>query len=36
VARQHPGASPSAMAPEGAGEGVAELVRIAFGRNRKP
>src|SRR4029450_14138506 len=36
VARQHPGASPSAMAPEGVGEGVVELVRIAFGRHRKP
>jgi diacylglycerol kinase family enzyme len=36
VARQHPGASPSAMAPEGVGDGVVELVRIAFGRHQKP
>jgi hypothetical protein len=36
VARQHPGASPSAMAPEGVGEAVVELVRIAFGRHQKP
>ena len=36
VARQHPGASPSAMAPEGVGEAVVELMRIAFGRHQKP
>ena len=36
VARQHPGASPSAMAPEGVGEAVVELARIAFGRHQKP
>src|SRR5512133_2559748 len=36
VARQHPGASPSAMAPEGFGEAVVELIRIAFGRHQKP
>jgi diacylglycerol kinase family enzyme len=36
VARQHPGASPSAMTPEGVGEAVVELVRIAFGRHQKP
>ena len=36
VARRHPGASPSAMAPEGVGEGVVELARIAFGRHRNP
>ena len=32
IARQHPGASPSALAPEGMWAGVAELARIAFGR----
>jgi diacylglycerol kinase family enzyme len=32
IARKHPGASPSAMAPEGVWEGVAELARIARGR----
>ena len=36
VARQHPGASPSAMVPEGARAGVVELLRIAFGRQQKP
>jgi hypothetical protein len=35
VARQHPGASPSAMIPEGMGAGVAELARIALGREPK-
>ena len=35
IARKHPGASPSAMAPEGALAGVAELARIATGRHRK-
>jgi diacylglycerol kinase family enzyme len=35
VARQHPGASPSAMIPEGMGAGVAELARIALGREHK-
>src|SRR4029450_9985222 len=35
VARQHPRASPSAMTPEGVGEAVVELVRIAFGQHRK-
>jgi diacylglycerol kinase family enzyme len=34
VARQHPGASPSAMVPEGMWAGVAELARIALGRDR--
>ena len=34
VARQHPGASPSARTPEGVGESVVELGRIAFGRHR--
>jgi diacylglycerol kinase family enzyme len=32
IARQHPGASPSAMAPEGVWAGVVELARIAGGR----
>jgi diacylglycerol kinase family enzyme len=35
VARQHPGASPSAMAPEGIRDGVAELARIALGTDQK-
>ena len=36
VARKHPGASPSASVPEGVWEGVAELARIALGRNTEP
>jgi diacylglycerol kinase family enzyme len=36
IARKHPGASPSAMAPEGAWAGVVELARIARGRYQKP
>jgi diacylglycerol kinase family enzyme len=32
IARKHPGASPSAMAPEGMVEGVRTLVRVAAGR----
>jgi diacylglycerol kinase family enzyme len=36
VARRHPGASPSAMAPEGVRDGLAELARIALGTDRKP
>ena len=36
IARKHPGASPSAMAPEGAWAGVVELARIARGRPQKP
>ena len=32
VAREHPGASPSALRPPGAGSGVAALARIAAGR----
>jgi diacylglycerol kinase family enzyme len=36
VARQHPGASPSAMVPEGMWAGVAELARIALGREQAP
>jgi hypothetical protein len=34
IARQHPGASPSAMIPEGMVAGVAELARIALGRDQ--
>ncbi len=36
IARKHPGASPSAMAPEGVWAGVAELARIARGRDQQP
>jgi len=36
IAPQHPGASPSAMAPEGLRAGVAELVRLALGRPERP
>ncbi len=36
IARQHPGASPSAMVPEGFRAGVVELTRIALGRHQKP
>ena len=36
IARQHPGASPTARMPEGISAGVAELARIAFGRQHKP
>ena len=36
VARKHPGASPSAAAPDGMWEGVRELARIAIGSSRKP
>jgi diacylglycerol kinase family enzyme len=36
IAPQHPGASPSAMAPEGLRDGLAALVRIALGRDRPP
>ena len=35
IARNHPGASPSATAPEGIWDGAVELARIAFGRQRK-
>ena len=35
IARRHPGASPSAMAPEGIRDGLAELARIALGTDRK-
>ncbi|MER7251276.1 diacylglycerol kinase family protein [Kribbella sp. NPDC000426] len=34
IAPQHPGSSPSAFAPEGLRAGLAELVRIALGRDR--
>ena len=36
VASQYPGASHSAMAPEGVDEAVVELMGIAFGRHQKP
>ncbi len=36
IARKHPGASPSATAPEGARAGLAQLTRIAIGRPQKP
>ena len=36
IARQHPGASPSANAPEGMWAGVLQLVRLALGRDRQP
>ncbi|HEX7289836.1 MAG TPA: diacylglycerol kinase family protein [Conexibacter sp.] len=36
VARRHPGASPSASLPEGLGESVSALARIAFGRRADP
>jgi diacylglycerol kinase family enzyme len=36
IARQHPGASPSALAPEGLWAGVLQLARIAAGGNLKP
>jgi diacylglycerol kinase family enzyme len=36
IARKHPGASPSALAPEGMWAGVLELGRIARGRHQKP
>ena len=36
IARRHPGASPSAVAPEGIWAGVVELARIASGRDKKP
>jgi diacylglycerol kinase family enzyme len=36
VARKHPGASPSALAPEGMWAGVLELARIARGREQQP
>jgi diacylglycerol kinase family enzyme len=36
VARKHPGASPSAIAPEGMWASTEELARIAFGHNQNP
>jgi diacylglycerol kinase family enzyme len=36
IARRHPGASPSAMAPEGVWAGVLELTRIARGGQQTP
>jgi hypothetical protein len=36
VARQHPGASPSAMLPEGVGDSARALARIAAGREPLP
>ena len=36
IARKHPGASPSAMLPEGIRAGAVELARIALGRDQKP
>jgi diacylglycerol kinase family enzyme len=35
IAHQHPGSSPSAMAPEGIRAGLVELVRIALGLDRE-
>ena len=35
VARKHPGASPSATAPEGMWDGIRELARIALGSGRE-
>ena len=34
IAREHPGASPSARAPEGVWSALVELARIAFGRHQ--
>ncbi|HEX5910797.1 MAG TPA: diacylglycerol kinase family protein [Thermoleophilaceae bacterium] len=36
ISRRHPGASPSAIAPEGLGDGLAALARIARGRIQQP
>ena len=36
VARKHPGASPSAIAPEGMWASIVELARIAFGHQPEP
>ena len=36
IARRHPGASPSAIAPEGLGDGLAALARIARGHHPNP
>ena len=36
IARKHPGASPSAIAPDGMWASVVELARIAFGHHQQP
>ena len=36
IARRHPGASPSALMPEGLRAGATELTRVALGRPQKP
>ncbi|HET9779229.1 MAG TPA: hypothetical protein VFP81_08095 [Propionibacteriaceae bacterium] len=36
IARKHPGASPSAIAPEGIRAGVVELAPIDFGHDNQP
>ena len=36
VARQHPGASPSATAPDGTWAGIRELARIVAGTSKQP
>ena len=36
IARKHPGASPSALAPEGIRDGIVELARIALRRRHEP
>jgi diacylglycerol kinase family enzyme len=36
IARKHPGASPSAIAPDGVRDGVLTLARIAAGRDSRP
>jgi len=36
IARKHPGASPSAIAPEGMWASIVELAHIAFGHHQKP
>ena len=36
IARKHPGASPSALAPEGIRDGVVELARIALAASPNP
>ena len=36
IAGRHPGASPSAMLPEGLGQSVRALARIAIGRDPAP
>ncbi len=36
IARQHPGASPSALAPDGMWAGLVQLAHVARGRDQKP